>query len=172
MKNCSHCHESKPFAEFYIDGRRNGHYKYSAWCKACVRHLSAAQVRAGASKARHRKMRLAQGKQPQPPSIKLSPIERLACELWRRARKLALHNGKPFDLTREWVYKKLVCFCNSHYHALGPKHPFKPSLDRVDNAKFYTQDNVRIVWLIENYARNSFTEEDVIEFCKRKLGLL
>jgi hypothetical protein len=45
-------------------------------------------------------------------------------------------------------------------------HPYSASLDRIDNTKGYIKGNVRFVSLIFNYARNTFTDEQVLQFCK------
>jgi hypothetical protein len=46
-------------------------------------------------------------------------------------------------------------------------HPYSASLDRIDNSKGYIKGNVRFVSLIFNYARNTFSDDTVIEFCKK-----
>jgi hypothetical protein len=45
------------------------------------------------------------------------------------------------------------------------KHPYQASLDRIDNSKDYTLSNIRFVCLIFNYARNNFSDDQVIDFC-------
>ena len=40
------------------------------------------------------------------------------------------------------------------------------SLDRINNSLGYIKGNVRFVSVIFNFARNKFTDEEVIEFCK------
>jgi hypothetical protein len=40
------------------------------------------------------------------------------------------------------------------------------SVDRIDNTKGYIQGNVRFVAIIVNYARNIFSDKEVIEFAK------
>ena len=44
--------------------------------------------------------------------------------------------------------------------------PWKPSLDRIDCSKGYLKGNVRFVTQIGNFARNGFTDEDVLRFCQ------
>lgn len=39
------------------------------------------------------------------------------------------------------------------------------SLDRIDNNIGYMKGNVRFIAVIANYARNTFSDEEVIEFC-------
>lgn len=46
-------------------------------------------------------------------------------------------------------------------------HPYSASLDRIDNNKGYVKGNVRFVSLIFNYARNNFSDSDVLEFCHK-----
>lgn len=53
-------------------------------------------------------------------------------------------------------------------HAYQTKiSPFQASLDRLDNSKGYIKGNVRFVSLMFNYARNIFSDSDVIDFCNR-----
>jgi hypothetical protein len=44
--------------------------------------------------------------------------------------------------------------------------PANASLDRIDNSKGYTQDNVRFISLMANYARNTFTDSQLFAFCR------
>lgn len=44
--------------------------------------------------------------------------------------------------------------------------PSNASIDRLDNSLGYTIDNVRFVAVIANLARNLFTDEQLINFCK------
>jgi hypothetical protein len=100
-------------------------------------------------------------------------FKKITLEMWRNATKRAIRNGKASTLTLEQVRIMVKAFCETNFCVMTTqKHPFKPSLDRTDNSKGYTPDNVKIVWLIENYCRNTFAEEEVTEFCKRRLGLL
>lgn len=54
----------------------------------------------------------------------------------------------------------------------GPALPHNASLDRIDNSKGYVRGNIRFVALIANYARNAFTDEDVVSFAKAVVGSL
>lgn len=46
-------------------------------------------------------------------------------------------------------------------------NPYSASLDRIDNTKGYIRGNIRFVALIFNYARNTFSDEQVFQFCKQ-----
>jgi YHS domain-containing protein len=45
-------------------------------------------------------------------------------------------------------------------------NPANASLDRIDNSKGYLQGNVRFVAVMANLARQTFTDDQVIKFCK------
>ena len=46
------------------------------------------------------------------------------------------------------------------------KNPYQASIDRIDNTKGYIKGNIRFVSLMFNYARNNFSDNEVLEFCK------
>lgn len=45
-------------------------------------------------------------------------------------------------------------------------NPFNASLDRIDNTKGYIEGNVRFISVMANLARQTFTDEQLITFCK------
>ena len=47
----------------------------------------------------------------------------------------------------------------------GTASPYQVSVDRKDNEKDYSKDNVRLTCLIANLARNIFSDDDVVKFC-------
>jgi hypothetical protein len=53
----------------------------------------------------------------------------------------------------------------THYNQKIKKTPYQASIDRIDNNIGYIKGNIRFVSLIYNYARNNFSEDDVVEFC-------
>jgi len=44
--------------------------------------------------------------------------------------------------------------------------PFSPSFDRIDNTQGYTRDNVQLVCLIYNTAKNAHTHEDLLKLAR------
>lgn len=160
-RHCRHCNQDKDMSAFYQTGRQS----YSWWCKECHREWSR-QHKANGYKNPYT---------PKPDGRRrLTDIEYAAYVLWTNAQKKHTRDGKPFSLTREQVESLVKEFCQNNYYEAprNGKSPFQPSLDRIDTNKGYEMGNIRVVWLVENYARNSFSDEQVIEFCKRKLGLL
>ena len=107
-----------------------------------------------------------------------------ACaKVWRQASKLhaaakyrAGKAGIPFDLTIEWIDERLrrpcprtgadfvLLFSSSDY---TDRHPYGPSLDKIDPNGGYTMSNVQVVAWAYNCAKQRFTDEEVLELCHR-----
>ena len=62
-------------------------------------------------------------------------------------------------------FTKQKLILRTHSNGSVKKNPYQASLDRIDNSKGYVEDNVRFVALIYNYAKNTFSDEDVLNFC-------
>lgn len=169
-KRCKKCDKTKPTSEFYRQGRN-----YTTYCKDCMKALSRQRVLDGRDKASKIKyeQKLGHFRGNSGGRGRVSLLHKMCVEMLRNAKKRSLFADNEFNLTLDFVKSLVSDFCENNHHVITlKKNPFKPSLDRIDNAKGYTTDNVVICWQIENYCKNTFAEEDVIEFCKRKLGLL
>ena len=105
-----------------------------------------------------------------------------ATDPWKRAGKLltwlrtrAAKHKYEFDLTREWAERKLadgVCevtcigFDFTKESASVRFNPFGPSIDRIDSAKGYTQDNCRMVVWIYNMAKAEWNDDVVLRMAR------
>ena len=164
-KICAHCGIEKPPVEFY----RRGRTSLSSWCKECVKERSHRQT----VENRAQGIRRIKAEVDRLRRHPLTPIERISYDLWNNARKRDMKYARFATASLEYVESLVKEFCGNHYYQVGNgRQPFQPSLDRIDNNRGYELGNIKVIWLIENYARNTFTEEALIEFCKRKLGLL
>ena len=47
-----------------------------------------------------------------------------------------------------------------------PTSPYIASVDRVDNDKGYEKGNIRFISLMANYARNNFSDKELVDFCR------
>ncbi len=71
-----------------------------------------------------------------------------------------------------WLNQKGVCpfsGCKLTLREFNDKRqclPYDASIDRIDNSKGYIQGNVRFVSLMFNLARQSWSDNDVILFCR------
>ena len=83
---------------------------------------------------------------------------------------------KNFDLTLEdlydiWETQKGKCIYTGWDLETIPwkKHDRNPrqiSIDRIDCNLGYTKDNIQLVCMIANFAKNNFTDEQLFDFCK------
>lgn len=92
-----------------------------------------------------------------------------AKHLFLGARRRARSKSLAFDLTEEWVRKRLsplkceltgmeLMLVHGTDHSYKRQHPRTPSLDRIDSSKGYTRDNCRIVSAQANLALSAFGE--------------
>jgi hypothetical protein len=94
------------------------------------------------------------------------------------ATRRALQEGYEFGLTVEWVASKLqkgTCEATGIPFDLSPsnetiRNKYAPSLDRIDNTKGYTEDNVRLVVWMYNVAKNEYSHEDLLAFAKQLIA--
>lgn len=91
-----------------------------------------------------------------------------------RSRK----KNRDYDITLEylkilWEEQKGICPLTG-WELILPKDTRQAwnvanirnaSLDRIDSSKGYMQGNVRFVAVIANYAKQSFTDKELFEFC-------
>ncbi len=75
-------------------------------------------------------------------------------ELWDQQKGICSFTGWKFILPQDSSY------------AWDEKNPANASLDRIDNSKGYMQGNVRFISVMANLARQTFTDEQVRNFCK------
>jgi hypothetical protein len=73
-------------------------------------------------------------------------------KLWDYQSGICPYTRKQMDLPRNTIDKN------------KKSSPIKASLDRIDSSKGYVQGNVEFVCLSVNYAKNTFSREQMIEF--------
>lgn len=86
--------------------------------------------------------------------------------LYDKTKNNATRRNIEFTITKEDIAKKLKkgkCEISGIKFVLNTlqKHPFKPSIDRINNLKGYTPDNIQIVCQIYNFAKNTFSNKDM-----------
>lgn len=85
--------------------------------------------------------------------------------LWNAAKQRAKTIGMPFDLDLEELQKtdKICPVFGVDMNLVRPgdgRKDYSPSLDRIDNSKGYTKDNVRVIcWKANNLKSNGTIEE-------------
>lgn len=167
-KKCCTCKVIKPITHYYKYARAKDGYNWR--CKLCYKPNSISPIvadKVGCPKGY-------KGNTPinllelRHPKIKPSFIH----NMYRMASMRSASKRQEFTITKDDLCNLINNFCDNNYYSISSKDPFQPSIDRLDNSKGYTLNNIRICWLIENYCKNTFNNESVIEFCKRKLGII
>lgn len=98
-------------------------------------------------------------------------LQHWATVLKNKALQRSKTKNLEFDLTKDFVLEKLkrgVCEATGMPLNLngGTRKPLTPSLDRINPNFGYTQDNVQLVSCIYNFAKSTFTHEDVVEMAR------
>lgn len=86
------------------------------------------------------------------------------------ARRRANRQNFEFDITCEWVKEKLakgVCEATGIPFVDEPRHPYRPSIDRIDNVKGYLKSNCQVVVYIYNLSKHIWTHTEVMDFVYR-----
>lgn len=103
-----------------------------------------------------------------------SPTRRAALQLYYRARKQQRKYAEKCDITVQWIEELITtghCARSGLEFSLdrqqGQINPLSPSLDRIDSRKGYTISNCQIVCTIYNVAKNNYSDDYFIEFCRR-----
>lgn len=147
-KYCSKCSTYKSRTEFHKapPSRPKGWDRYGLrpWCKKCI---------------------LAKNGE-----YENDPKRSFANKLLRAARKRARDKGIPFQLRQSWIQERIdkgICSVSGKtFEYNGYKegtNPNQPSLDRIDSAKGYTEDNLQLVCTWYNWAKNVMTDEQTLQ---------
>ena len=127
--------------------------------------------------ARFKKWRL-ENKEHYAEIRKRNKLKTPAKHLWHTMKQRAARRGVPFDLTVEWIEKRLApmrCEVTGVPLELqkGTKnnwHPWGPSIDQVKPGGGYTKKNCQIVCWAYNAAKQTWDEETVATMAKALLN--
>lgn len=142
MRQCTVCKQEKPLDDFPLRKDSKRHY----WqCKICNMQIAAEWN-------------------------KNNSARRLAICAKQRAQKYNL----PCTIDGNWVVRNMTSCCpccNMPFRqgqptGRGKKAEDRPSLDRVDPAKGYTEENTRIICTRCNKIKNAGSAEDHIRIAK------
>lgn len=147
-KKCTKCGEVKSTTEFSKDAASKD--KLKCYCQECDREYK---------KQRYESMSTKQYK--------------IDC-MYTAAKKRAKNKGLEFTITREDIVIPEVCPCLGVPIHLKPYtregkatcNPYSPSLDRIDNDKGYTPDNVWVVSHFANVIMSSATPKQLMLIAK------
>ena len=95
--------------------------------------------------------------------------------IWRY-KKNAKRLKRTFTITRSDILQKLnkgYCEVTGIKFELNTisRSPFRPSVDRKDNSKGYTKDNIQLVCWIYNRTKGDGTHKDVVKLCQALIAI-
>lgn len=97
-----------------------------------------------------------------------------AQDLIATARRRANQYGLAFDLSIEWLERKLGGCCEVTGLAFdlskGKRRPYSPTLDQIDPRGGYTESNVLVVVWMYNAAKGDWTHDDVMTMAAALIG--
>lgn len=185
MKICVKCKTSKPLIEFYNhknakDGKRND-------CITCKKldyeinknaRLEQRRIYRETNKEEIRekqKVYRATNRNILSEKGKLRAVlpENRARIIFNSARSRARKTNREFDLTIEGLRELLkvgICFATGFRLDFNPsdkslRNPLAPSIDRRDNTKGYTTENIQLVCNMYNCGKGEANEIDFIAMC-------
>lgn len=154
QKTCKICNQTKPIGEFYSSQR-------SLKCKECTLKSNREYKR---NRRKNENFRLIESEKQKERRFRLW-MNTLVNDSKRKNRYNDLTVQDIKDL-----YDKQKGMCYWFNIPLIPsknkKHPQQPSIDRIDNKKGYTKDNVVLSCYSANIGRNENDLESWIEFLK------
>jgi hypothetical protein len=94
-------------------------------------------------------------------------------KLWDRARGRCIKSGLEFTISPDDILIPEICPYLDvplvvHKGSSGGR-PDSPALDRIDNEKGYTKNNIQVISNLANMMKSSATEEQLILFSRRVL---
>lgn len=164
MSYCTKCDTSKNSLEFYPSQRKD-----RGICKICWRDCPS-QSKEGVKKYKDKNI----------DKVKLwkqrDYNKNRKQYLWSGARKRAIDNGLEFNITVDDIVFPNICPILSIPIIIDCGHGNNwnsPSIDRIDNTKGYTKDNIVIISHKANNLKNDASNEELIkiyEFYHKLLG--
>ena len=100
--------------------------------------------------------------------VKSSLITKRLSDSKKRAKK----NNWVHDLDHDYISHLLKqsgerCPLTGEKFVYRSHHPLNISIDRIDNKRGYTKDNVWVVSTWANKAKSNLTQDQFVEFCEK-----
>lgn len=106
-----------------------------------------------------------------------TPFKEFYCKIKRRSKLKQLQEVVTLqDIKNQWDEQNGICAYTKVKLELAPRfNRFKPfsrnpiytaSLDRIDSKKGYIKGNIQFISIMANYAKNRFSHDMMLEFCK------
>lgn len=180
MKKCKNCLTEKEFSFFGSSKSKKGTTVYRAICNGCrTKEFSEARTERLTTCCENCGVvwRKKEGRKNKNLCSSCYPWYRIAYNLTANCEYRAKKKNLPYDLDVEWVYTKILekkCARTGIQFSLtengdsfSNRKPTTPSIDKIDPKKGYTKDNIQIVCWWYNLSKSVFTDEEVLQLCKK-----
>ena len=100
-----------------------------------------------------------------------------ACTIIGNLKRFDKENNRENDLTTEWLKEQFEKNKYSHHTGIEmfpsktPYYSFQPSLDRIDNTKGHTKDNVVLCCIAENFGRNNMLYQEFKDWLNKNFPI-
>lgn len=147
MKLCLQCKTKKPLEDFSRDNKKKD--KHCIWCKRCSGVYAKSYYKANIVKESFRS--------------KKHYRNNLDYYLHRNAKRRAVKSKTKFDLQIKDINIPIKCPILDINLIIGQniKHKYSPTLDRLDNNKGYTKENILVVSNFANTIKSNGTIEEL-----------
>lgn len=166
LKYCPVCKQTKSKIEFY----KANHSKWDGLCFCCKDcynyHMS---LNKGKDRNYFRKLHIEVDPKYREYVYNLDKNSRKRCleaQMLMGAKRRAKLKGLEFNLTKEDIIIPDKCPILEIPLFKGNKNCYynSPTLDRIDNNKGYTKDNIQIISMKANSMKNAATFEELVKF--------
>jgi hypothetical protein len=161
-KECRKCGEIKPRNRLFFHKETQTPDGLAKWCVRCKANYKPRYT--VENRSRINELERIRGKERR--------WKDPAAVLIKRSQTLARQNKREFNLDKQWVQERLSeCVATGMSFDLSRpinhrRSAFFPSIDRIDSKLGYTKDNCRVVCTIFNFAKNEWTDADVMKMAK------
>lgn len=175
------CQLEKPLTEFHrAGGCRNGRRPE---CKICIKqkHRDYYAKNSGLRALQARLRRSNNPERSRAVSWQYYAVPRnRAKRLIYLAKGRAKKRGIPCDLDIKFIEQKLIlgkCEATGIPFEFGAdikrrRHPFAPSIDRIDPTKGYTKENIQVVVFVHNAARGDWGDAIIAQYVRALMTIL
>jgi hypothetical protein len=166
MKKCVKCNQEFNLDNFYSSIRMKD--KLDSYCKTCRYKHTKSRLKIQRARKKQ-KMALDSTYREKHLLQKRESFKRTIHQvIFSRTRSRALLKGYEFNLQKEDIIIPEYCPILGIKIEIGNKKNYSnsPSIDRIDNSKGYTKDNIQIISMKANTMKNSATNEELHRFAQ------
>lgn len=162
-RQCYKCKEWKERSEFNITSKNISH----SYCKPCQLEYNRNYHNNYMKDENNRKLKLEKQRK-----LRAEGGRSRIGQLFHTSKNGAIRRGLEHSLTLDLLHTLFIIQdwkCRQtgilfDFSTMKGKRSFGPTIDRIDNSRGYTIDNIQIVCNIYNMAKNEFTHDDVMKF--------